>query len=116
MSYKTDFPKHFDIFIDRMSYVHNEYVRLMSWRKPSIWMWKIMWQYFYSFMMRFIEECEHNNIDYREKSEVFSYFDWFSWESSVKSEWHNYSFWADKCDESWEIYISDKDKHICTYE
>lgn len=111
MNYKTDFPKHFDLFMDRMYYVNNEYDNVMEWRKPNIWIWKTMWQYFFSFMQEFISECKANWIDPMNREQVYNYFDNFTREPNVRYCWKE--FRENKINDKWEMVLSQDDKKLC---
>lgn len=68
MEYKKNFTGDFDLFMDRMSYVYEEYIKLMRWKQPDIGIWKTMGQYFMTFMIGFIEECKANWVDYTDRA------------------------------------------------
>jgi len=116
MNYKTNFESKIDLFLDRMHYVSEEYFWLMMhWKQPWIWIWKTMWQYFFTFLQEYIEECKVNNIDPMDRWQVYKYFDKFTREPNVRSLWYNYWYWSDKINENWEIELTEQDKNKCDF-
>ena len=116
MNYKTNFATEFDLFIDRMSYVDTQYTRLMEWKKPDIGIWKTMWQYFFTFMQSYLEECKANGIDYNDRTQVYNYFDKFTREPHIKAVWYNTDYRSQKMNDDWEIILNDEDKRKCNFD
>lgn len=115
MNYKTNFAFSFDLFMDRMSYVYDEYTKVMNGKQPMIWIWKTMWQYYFTFMMDFMDECKKNWVNPLDRWEVFDYFDNFSREPHILDQWYKYDYWSNESDEYWSLVLTPEQKEKSWY-
>lgn len=103
MNHKINFESKIDLFLDRLHYVSEGHFWLMTqWKQPWIENRKTMWQYLFTFLQEYIEECKVNNIDPMDRWQAYKYFDKFTIDTRVINE-------------NWEIELTEQDKNKCDF-